>query len=81
MTEADQKTSEHDTCIRCLVFGKVQGVFFRASTQKIATELGLVGYAKNMYTLISDLALLVLMLHLCGICRKSRKEISGISAA
>ena len=47
MTEADQKTPEHDTCIRCRVFGKVQGVFFRASTQKIATELGLVGYAKN----------------------------------
>jgi len=48
MTEADQKTPEHDTCIKCLVFGKVQGVFFRASTQKVATELGLVGYAKNM---------------------------------
>ena len=47
MTEADQKTPQHDTCIRCRVFGKVQGVFFRASTQKIATELGLVGYAKN----------------------------------
>jgi len=48
MTEVDLKMAEHYTCIRCRVFGKVQGVFFRASTQQIATELGLVGYAKNM---------------------------------
>ena len=73
MTEVDKKTPEHDTCMRCLVFGKVQGVFFRASTQKIATELGLVGYAENMYTLISALTLLLLIHHLCEICRESRK--------
>jgi len=48
MTKANQITPEHDTCMRCRVFGRVQGVFFRASTQKIAIELGLVGYAKNM---------------------------------
>jgi acylphosphatase len=35
-------------CKRCLVSGRVQGVFFRASTQQIAEELGLVGYAKNL---------------------------------
>ena len=30
------------------VTGKVQGVFFRASTREIAVSLGLVGYAKNL---------------------------------
>ena len=29
------------------VFGKVQGVWFRASTQKKALELGLVGFVQN----------------------------------
>lgn len=32
---------------RCIVRGKVQGVFFRASTRKVALELGLLGWAKN----------------------------------
>ena len=30
------------------VSGKVQGVFFRASTQQQAIELGISGYAKNL---------------------------------
>jgi acylphosphatase len=34
--------------LRCLVTGKVQGVWFRASTKKQADLLGLVGYAKNL---------------------------------
>ena len=36
--------------IRCrvLVTGMVQGVFFRAFTQKIAEKLGLVGFVRNM---------------------------------
>ncbi|WP_043739848.1 acylphosphatase [Thioalkalivibrio nitratireducens] len=33
--------------LRCRVTGRVQGVFFRASTQRHAVELGLVGYARN----------------------------------
>jgi len=33
---------------RCLVSGKVQGVFFRASTRQKAVELGCAGYAKNL---------------------------------
>jgi acylphosphatase len=33
---------------RCQVFGKVQGVFFRASTKQKAVELGCAGYAKNL---------------------------------
>jgi len=37
-----------DKCKRCLVSGRVQGVFFRASTQQKAEELGIVGYARNL---------------------------------
>ena len=36
------------TCIRCFVSGRVQGVFFRASTQEVASRLGIVGYARNL---------------------------------
>mgnify|MGYP001599595852 CR=1 FL=1 len=34
--------------IKIIVHGKVQGVFFRANIRKIASELGLNGYAKNL---------------------------------
>ncbi len=34
--------------IHCFVSGKVQGVWFRASTQDIARELNLTGWAKNL---------------------------------
>jgi acylphosphatase len=30
-----------------LVYGRVQGVFFRQNTQKLAQKLGLVGWVKN----------------------------------
>jgi acylphosphatase len=33
---------------RCLVAGRVQGVFYRASTQQQAQRLNLSGYAKNL---------------------------------
>jgi len=33
---------------RFLVSGKVQGVFFRASTARMAEQLGLRGYARNL---------------------------------
>jgi acylphosphatase len=33
---------------RCFVSGRVQGVFFRASTRQKATELGISGYARNL---------------------------------
>lgn len=33
---------------RCLVSGRVQGVFYRASTARRARELNLRGYAKNL---------------------------------
>jgi acylphosphatase len=35
-------------CVRCRVSGRVQGVFFRASTQCEARRLGVSGYAKNL---------------------------------
>lgn len=35
-------------CRRFLVSGRVQGVFFRASTQQLARRLELTGYASNL---------------------------------
>jgi acylphosphatase len=35
-------------CKRCLVSGRVQGVYYRASTVRLAAELGLKGYARNL---------------------------------
>ena len=34
--------------IRCIISGKVQGVFFRASTREQALQLNITGYAKNL---------------------------------
>lgn len=33
---------------KCLVRGKVQGVFFRAATRQQADKLGVTGYARNL---------------------------------
>jgi acylphosphatase len=33
---------------RCLVAGRVQGVFYRASTRARASTLGVTGYARNL---------------------------------
>jgi len=35
------------TCINVIIKGRVQGVFFRAETQKTAKHLNLTGYVKN----------------------------------
>ena len=40
--------TEHQTCRRFLVSGRVQGVFFRASTRDVASQLALTGYARNL---------------------------------
>ncbi|TVP87831.1 MAG: acylphosphatase [Thioalkalivibrio sp.] len=43
------KDSDHGTeALRCRVSGRVQGVFFRASTQRQARSLGLAGHARNL---------------------------------
>jgi acylphosphatase len=36
------------SCIRCLVAGRVQGVFFRVSTREQAQRLGLSGSVRNL---------------------------------
>lgn len=35
-------------CKKCLISGKVQGVFYRASSQQQAEKLALTGYAINL---------------------------------
>jgi len=34
--------------VQAIVYGRVQGVFFRAFVSRRATELGLTGYVRNM---------------------------------
>jgi acylphosphatase len=34
-------------CVRCVVSGRVQGVWYRASTRSQAELLGVTGYARN----------------------------------
>lgn len=42
--------SEAHSTVQCLarVSGRVQGVFFRVHTKKMADSLGILGYAKNL---------------------------------
>jgi len=40
--------TDHLRCRRFSVTGRVQGVFFRASTRDVAVDLSLTGYARNM---------------------------------
>jgi len=35
-------------CKRCVVGGRVQGVFYRATAARRAQELGIVGHARNL---------------------------------
>ncbi|MDP6476716.1 MAG: acylphosphatase, partial [Nitrospinaceae bacterium] len=37
-----------DSAVHIIVHGRVQGVFFRASTQTRALELSLVGWVRNL---------------------------------
>jgi len=43
------QTTDKRVCFRCLVAGRVQGVFFRASAREQAQRLGLTGYARNLW--------------------------------
>ncbi|HEX5050068.1 MAG TPA: acylphosphatase [Gammaproteobacteria bacterium] len=40
--------SEPGVAIRCLVSGRVQGVYYRAATAEVARSLELRGWAKNL---------------------------------
>lgn len=40
--------SVNKICVRCMVNGQVQGVFYRASTRQKARSLGLTGHARNL---------------------------------
>lgn len=46
--KVDDSHRGHRVCYRCLVGGRVQGVFFRASTREQALRLGVTGYARNL---------------------------------
>ena len=39
---------EHRVCYRCVVGGRVQGVFFRSAAREQAMRLGVTGYARNL---------------------------------
>ena len=44
----EEKRERNPICVLCHVAGRVQGVFFRASTREQAQRLGLSGYARNL---------------------------------
>lgn len=44
----DDSQRGNRVCFRCLVGGRVQGVFFRASTREQAVRLGVTGYVRNL---------------------------------
>ena len=50
MTEAatDGAAADGRVCYRCLVDGRVQGVYFRGATREQARSLGVTGYARNL---------------------------------
>jgi acylphosphatase len=43
-----EQAPDKRVCFRCLVAGRVQGVFFRAAAREQALRLGLTGYAHNL---------------------------------
>ncbi|AFL73164.1 acylphosphatase [Thiocystis violascens] len=44
----DELQSEQRVCYRCLIGGRVQGVFFRAAAREQAMRLGVTGSARNL---------------------------------
>ncbi len=40
--------ARNSTCLHCYVSGRVQGVFFRASTRERDEQLGLTGHTRNL---------------------------------
>ena len=48
MAAEERQERSHPIAVRCMVAGKVQGVFFRASTREKARTLRLTGHARNL---------------------------------
>jgi acylphosphatase len=46
--ESPQAPAADARCTRCLISGRVQGVYFRASARNEAQRLGVTGYARNL---------------------------------
>jgi acylphosphatase len=46
--QRDERQAEHRICYRCVVGGRVQGVFFRAATREQAVRMGVTGFARNL---------------------------------
>lgn len=44
----DEVKQANQVCYRCLVGGRVQGVFYRATTRYEAQRRSITGYAKNL---------------------------------
>lgn len=44
----NDKRDSYPVCYRCLVAGRVQGVFYRATTRYQAQQRDITGYAKNL---------------------------------
>lgn len=44
----DDRQPEHKVCYRCVIGGRVQGVFFRSAAREQAMRLGVTGYARNL---------------------------------
>lgn len=44
----NESKSVQKICQRCVVSGRVQGVFFRAFARERAQQLGVTGYARNL---------------------------------
>jgi len=48
MNQPEPNATNGEHCLRCLISGRVQGVFFRASAREQAQQLGVSGYASNL---------------------------------